>query len=78
MGDLLVLILAGYLFCSGISLVRFQIVYHKVSPAIGLPMWVVYMAPVVGFGLIIIREIQVILAQVSALNQTDKNGKGEK
>lgn len=77
-GDLLVLILTGYLFCSGISLVRFQIVYHKVSPAIGLPMWVVYMAPVVGFGLIIIREIQVILAQVSALNQTDKNGKGEK
>lgn len=68
----------GLSFCSGISLVRFQIVYHKVSPAIGLPMWVVYMAPVVGFGLIIIREIQVILAQVSALNQTDKNGKGEK
>lgn len=76
-GNLLVLVLAAYIFGSGISAVNFQITYHKVSPAMGLPMWIVYMAPVTGFGLTIIREIQVILAQVSALGEKE-DGKGEK
>lgn len=77
-GNLLVLVLAAYIFGSGISAVKFQITYHKVSPAMSLPMWVVYMAPVTGFGLIIIRQIQAILAQVSALDKNGNDGKGEK
>lgn len=78
LGDLLVLVLAAYIFCSGISSVQFQITYQKVSPAMGLPMWIVYMAPVSGFGLIILREIQAILAQVSVLIESDRNGKEER
>lgn len=69
LGDLLVLVLAVYLLMTGIQLVDFQITYQKVSPAMGFPMAVVDMAPVVGFGLIIIRQIQAVFKRVSALDE---------
>lgn len=71
LGDLCVLILAGYIMVTGMRLVNFQVAYHKVSPAMGLPLAFVNFAPVAGFGLIVIRQAQTIWKRVRAL--PDKN-----
>lgn len=53
-------------------------VFHKIawsgqmSPAIGLPMQVVYAAPMIGMALTAIRQIQCILQKVKALKHPSK------
>lgn len=71
-GELLVLVLAAYIFITGMQLTQFQVTYHKISAAMGLPMWVVYLAPVTGFGLIIIREIQNVWFRVAQLGPAEE------
>lgn len=67
LGDLCVLILAAYIMVTGMRLVDFQVAYGKVSPAMGLPLSFVNFAPVAGFGLIVIRQVQTIWKRVKAL-----------
>lgn len=53
-------------------LVMKQISIGQVSPAIGIPMWIVYLAPVVGFILTAIRQIQVIIFRIKELRVPEK------
>lgn len=69
LGDLCVLILAAYIITTGIHLVGFQTAYDKVSPAMGLPLAFVNFAPVAGFGLVMIRQIQTIWKRVHGLSK---------
>ncbi len=71
-GELFTIILAVYIFKTGISLVQFQITYNKISPALGVPMWAVYMALVVGFGLMLIREIQTVWLRIRELGKEEE------
>lgn len=77
LGDLCVLILAAYIMVTGTGLVDFQVTYDKVSPAMGLPLAFVNFAPVAGFGLIGIRQVQTIWKRVKAL-VCKKRPSGEK
>lgn len=72
LGDLMTLVFASYIFFTGISLSVFQIRYSKFSPAMGVPMWVVYTALVVGFGLMIIRQIQTIWFRICGTGKEDE------
>ena len=38
-----------------------------VSPALKIPMWIIYLAPLVGFSLAAIRQLQVIILKVKKL-----------
>ncbi|MDR1621138.1 MAG: TRAP transporter small permease [Synergistaceae bacterium] len=44
-----------------------QIRLNQVSPAMGMPLWIVYAAPMVGFGLCAVRETQNVLYRIKQL-----------
>ena len=46
-----------------------QLLLGQTSPAIQMPMWMLYSAPLVGFGLTAIREIQAIVHRVRLLRE---------
>lgn len=60
-GEALVLMFAVYIVVTGISLTYKQFLFEKVSPALGLPLQYVNAAPVAGFALVAVRQIQNIL-----------------
>lgn len=74
LGELLVLGFAAYILVTGTALVNFQILYEKSSPAMEISLAIVNAAPVVGFALVIIRQIQNVVRQIAQLGQ---EGKGE-
>ena len=51
------------------KLVGRQMMIGSASPAMGIPMWVVYMAPCVGFTLTTIRQIQALAWRLRHFNQ---------
>lgn len=67
LGEFLILAFATYILLTGTQLVNLQIVYGKVSSAMQIPMAWVDLAPAVGFGLVIIRQIQAIWIKSAAL-----------
>lgn len=71
LGDLCVLAFAVYILITGIKLTELQILYDKKSPAMEISMICVNLAPVVGFALVILRQVQVIWKRIAQL------GKGE-
>lgn len=75
LGELLILGFAAYILITGTALVNFQILYQKSSPAMGISMAIVDAAPVAGFALVIIRQIQNVVRRISQLGA---EGKGEK
>ena len=74
-GELLVLAFAAYIVVTGVELTYKQWLFGKVSPALGVPLQYINAAPVVGFGLVVIRQIQAIWYLAGKL--PEKNG-GEK
>jgi len=74
LGELLVITFSVYILLTGTSLMNFQIAYNKVSPAMEIPMAVVNAAPVAGFALIIIRQVQVVFCHVSQFGKEEKEG----
>lgn len=51
------------------KLVGRQMMIGSASPAMGIPMWVVYLAPCVGFTLTTIRQIQALAWRLRHFNQ---------
>ena len=74
LGELLVLSLSVYILISGLQLTELQLHYGKNSPALGLSMAVVNAAPAVGFGLVIIRQIQNVFKHIAALGTDAASG----
>ncbi len=63
-GDVLFLIFCLIVVVYSITLVKRQLLLGQTSPAIGMPMWIVYAAPGIGFTLTAIRELQTIVFRV--------------
>lgn len=61
LGDILFLVFALYVVWTAWSVVGRQMMLNQRSPAIGIPMWAIYSAPMVGFALTTIRQVQTIL-----------------
>lgn len=60
-GDVLFLVFALVIIVQSFDIVGRQITLGQTSPALNLPMWIVYAAPFVGFILTSIRQLQVII-----------------
>jgi TRAP-type C4-dicarboxylate transport system permease small subunit len=75
-GDVIFLCFSLFICGSGYGIVRRQLRLGQTSPAIGIPMWIVYAAPMVGFGLTALREIQTIRFRVRRLRQNPREGEG--
>lgn len=70
-GEILVLGFALYIVVTGFELVGMQIKLHKTSPALGLPLQYVNAAPMVGFALAAIRQMQAIIYLVQKVKKGD-------
>lgn len=76
-----VVILGDIIFlCFAIAIVYYawglemkQIKFGQLSPAMQIPMWIPYGAPLVGFFLTAIREIQTIIFRIKHLNDPEKD-----
>lgn len=71
-GEFLVLIFASYIVVTGLELTYKQWLFGKTSPALGLPLQYINLAPVVGFALVIIRQIQAIWYRVEHLHDKEE------
>lgn len=61
LGDLLFLAFALYIVWTSWSVIERQMILGQTSPAVGLPMWIVYAAPFVGFAITAVRQIQTLI-----------------
>lgn len=73
LGDVIFLLFSLYITYSSYGLVKKQMRLGQTSPAMGLPMWIIYAAPMIGFALTAIRELQTIVHRFRALKQEDEN-----
>lgn len=64
LGDIIFLCFALYICYAGHNMVVRQMRLGQTSPAMGMPMWILYAAPMVGFGLTAIRQLQTIIHRV--------------
>jgi TRAP-type C4-dicarboxylate transport system permease small subunit len=60
LGDILFLVFCFYICWTAWGIVGRQIRLGQTSPALHVPMWSLYSAPLVGFGLTAIRQVQTI------------------
>jgi TRAP-type C4-dicarboxylate transport system permease small subunit len=67
-GDLVFLAFCGVVIWYSYQLVLRQIMIEQHSPAMNIPMWMVYAAPMVGFALTAVREVQTIAWRVRHLH----------
>lgn len=70
-GDLLFLFFACFIVYSGFGLVQKQMKLNQLSPAMHIPMWFLYSAPVVGFFFSAIRQIQAIVYRIKGLKNKE-------
>jgi TRAP-type C4-dicarboxylate transport system permease small subunit len=66
-GELFVLGFAVFIIFTSFNLVQKQIKLGQVSPAMHVPMWFMYSAPLVGFIFTGVREVQTIITKTRAL-----------
>ncbi len=71
--EIVVLLFAVIIVYYGFGLVGKQMGIGQISPAMGIPMWIVYLAPPIGFLLTIIRQIQVIIYRIRHRDSIDQN-----
>lgn len=76
-GDVLFLAFSILIVFAGSRLVYKEIVLKQKSPAMGIPMAIVYAAPVFGFALTAFRQIQVILFRCKHINDEPEDSKEE-
>jgi TRAP-type C4-dicarboxylate transport system permease small subunit len=74
LGDLLFLVFAVFIIFTSFDLIQKQLMLKQESPAIHMPMAVVYAAPFVGFTLTAIRQIQTILFRIKELRKEAAHG----
>lgn len=74
-GDIFFMIVAIIVAALSAQLVANQYVIGLVSPALGVPMWLLYAAPLVGFSLAAIRQLQVVFYRIHLLkNESNVSG----
>lgn len=71
LGELLVIAFAAYIVKTGIAYTVKQAQYGKVSPALGLPLQYINIAPAAGFALVIVRQIQTVFHLVGSLSREE-------
>ncbi|MBO6258633.1 MAG: TRAP transporter small permease [Succinivibrio sp.] len=71
-GDVIFFIFAMFIVYFAWSLVMKQVKIGQLSPATEIPMWIVYSAPLVGFTLTTIRQLQTIIYRVKHLHDEEK------
>ena len=64
LGDIIFLAFCVIIAVTTYTLVLKQSASGQTSPAMGIPMWIVYLAPCVGFALTSIRQIQVLVYRI--------------
>lgn len=69
LGNLLFLAFALFIIFTSFELVQKQIKLKQQSPAMHIPMWVIYSAPLCGFVLTSFRQVQVIVSDVRNLKK---------
>jgi len=69
LGDILVLGFAVYVVITGYQLVMLQVQMNKVSPALQLPLQYVNAAPMAGFALAAVRQVQAIVYRLNKLKK---------
>ena len=74
LGEVLFMCFAAFTSYVGWSVVQRQIRLGQVSAAMGIPLWIVYAAPMVGFGLTAFREAQNIFHRVMLLRAEEACG----
>ncbi len=73
-GDILFLVFCLVITVTSYSLVMKQMASGQYSPAMHLPMWIVYLAPCVGFALTSFRQVQVIIYRIKTPKEEQING----
>ena len=64
LGDVLFLSFSVFIAYTAFTVVQKQLALGQTSPAMQMPMWIIYAAPMVGFTLTSIRQIQTIVYRV--------------
>lgn len=67
LADVIVLIFAGVVLLSAYTTVSKYLQVKTASPAVHVPYWFIHSAPIVGYILTIIRQVQTILYRVKCL-----------
>lgn len=67
LGDFIFLGFAVFICMTAYTIVKKQMILGQTSPAMGMPMWFLYSAPLVGFALASIRQVQTILYRIRRL-----------
>jgi TRAP-type C4-dicarboxylate transport system permease small subunit len=69
LGDILFLGFAVFIIYTSFIWVQRQIMLGQLSPALHVPMWVIYASPFVGFIMTSIRQVQTIIFRVRELKK---------
>ena len=75
-GDAIFFLFSVYICWSGYGIVVRQMRIGQTSPAMGMPMWIIYAAPMAGFGLTAFREAQTIAFRIGGLRRAGEGEKG--
>ena len=67
-GDLIFFVFALIIVYYSWGLVVRQYMFNQLSPAMQIPMWIVYAAPFVGFSLTALRQLQTIVYRIKHIN----------
>ena len=70
-GDFLFFVFCVIVVTYSVFLVQRQIMLSQTSPAIGMPMWILYAAPGVGFTLTALRQIQTIIYRFNLIKKNE-------
>jgi TRAP-type C4-dicarboxylate transport system permease small subunit len=65
--DVVVLVFAVIVVYSAYTIVTQYLKIGTASPAVHVPYWVIHSAPIVGYGLTIIRQIQTIIYRIKVM-----------
>lgn len=65
--DVIVLVFAVIVVYSAYTIVTQYLKIGTASPAVHVPYWVIHSAPIVGYGLTIIRQIQTIIYRIKVM-----------
>jgi TRAP-type C4-dicarboxylate transport system permease small subunit len=69
LGDVLFFVFAVFIIYTSFIWVQRQIMLGQLSPALHVPMWVIYASPFVGYVLTTIRQIQTLIWRIKQLKQ---------
>ena len=73
-GDILFFAFAIFVIFTAWRWINLQLILGQRSPALRMPIWILFAAPFVGFILTAVRQIQTIIFRIKAIKQRDADG----